>query len=139
MYKFVQGFVQETVYNRTYKSMRRHTKIGKPKRKKHLACKRNIKNPLYIKGLWFGAGGGTRTHTMSPSTDFESVTSAYSITPAYICCPGGQQTYCIILFRKSQVLPENFFAEGLYFSESGLYSIRSAMPQPKASQNFSSR
>ena len=30
-----------------------------------------------------GAGGGTRTHTMSPSTDFESVTSANSITPAY--------------------------------------------------------
>ena len=29
-----------------------------------------------------GAGGGTRTHTMSPSTDFESVTSANSITPA---------------------------------------------------------
>ena len=32
--------------------------------------------------LGFGAGGGTRTHTMSPSTDFESVTSANSITPA---------------------------------------------------------
>ena len=31
-----------------------------------------------------GAGGGTRTHTMSPSTDFESVTSANSITPAFI-------------------------------------------------------
>ena len=34
--------------------------------------------------LGFGAGGGTRTHTMSPSTDFESVTSANSITPASI-------------------------------------------------------
>ena len=33
---------------------------------------------------FFGAGGGTRTHTMSPSTDFESVTSANSITPAYL-------------------------------------------------------
>ena len=31
---------------------------------------------------FFGAGGGTRTHTMSPSTDFESVTSTNSITPA---------------------------------------------------------
>ena len=31
-----------------------------------------------------GAGGGTRTHTMSPSTDFESVTSANSITPARV-------------------------------------------------------
>ena len=29
-----------------------------------------------------GAGGGTRTHTMSPPTDFESVTSTNSITPA---------------------------------------------------------
>ncbi len=29
-----------------------------------------------------GAGGGTRTHTVSPPTDFESVTSANSITPA---------------------------------------------------------
>ena len=27
------------------------------------------------KGRYFGAGGGTRTHTMSPPTDFESVTS----------------------------------------------------------------
>ena len=39
--------------------------------------KSTIKAPL-----GFGAGGGTRTHTMSPSTDFESVTSANSITPA---------------------------------------------------------
>lgn len=31
-----------------------------------------------------GAGGGTRTHTMFPPKDFESFTSAYSITPAYI-------------------------------------------------------
>ena len=29
-----------------------------------------------------GAGGGTRTHTVSLPTDFESVTSANSITPA---------------------------------------------------------
>ena len=31
-----------------------------------------------------GAGGGTRTHTLSPTTDFESVTSANSITPAHL-------------------------------------------------------
>ena len=31
-----------------------------------------------------GAGGGTRTHTVSLPTDFESVTSANSITSAYI-------------------------------------------------------
>ena len=30
-----------------------------------------------------GAGGGTRTHTMSPSADFESATSTNSITPAH--------------------------------------------------------
>ena len=34
-----------------------------------------------------GAGGGTRTHTLSPTTDFESVTSANSITPAYLKSP----------------------------------------------------
>ena len=31
----------------------------------------------------FGAGGGTRTHMMSPSADFESATSTSSITPAW--------------------------------------------------------
>ena len=31
----------------------------------------------------FGAGGGTRTHMMLPSADFESATSTNSITPAY--------------------------------------------------------
>lgn len=29
------------------------------------------------------AGGGGRTHTVSPPTDFESVSSANSNTPAY--------------------------------------------------------
>ena len=29
-----------------------------------------------------GAGGGTRTHTVSPPADFESATSTNSITPA---------------------------------------------------------
>ncbi len=33
----------------------------------------------------FGAGGGTRTHTVLLPTDFESVTSANSITPANMC------------------------------------------------------
>ena len=31
---------------------------------------------------YFGAGGGTRTHTVSPQTDFESVASTNSATPA---------------------------------------------------------
>ena len=34
--------------------------------------------------FFHGAGGGTRTHTVSLPTDFESVTSANSITPANI-------------------------------------------------------
>ena len=38
-----------------------------------------IKNPFR-----FGAGGGTRTHTVLLPTDFESVTSANSITPAIV-------------------------------------------------------
>ena len=40
--------------------------------------------PLKISRLvWlYGAGSGTRTHTMLPSTDFESVTSTNSIIPA---------------------------------------------------------
>ena len=35
-----------------------------------------------IEGYLFGAGGRTRTGTMSPSVDFESTTSTNSITPA---------------------------------------------------------
>ena len=34
------------------------------------------------KGRYYGAGGRTRTGTMSPSVDFESTTSTNSITPA---------------------------------------------------------
>ena len=49
--------------------------------------KTNNPNPSPIKKIWFGlywfgAGGGTRTHTVLLPTDFESVTSANSITPA---------------------------------------------------------
>ena len=39
------------------------------------------KHPIGV--LCFGAGGGTRTHMMLPSADFESATSTNSITPAY--------------------------------------------------------
>ena len=49
---------------------------------------------------YFGAGGGTRTHTMSPSTDFESVTSANSITPAYLIA----YVLYMIKFKKSILL-----------------------------------
>ena len=51
--------------------------------------KTNNPNPSPIKkirfGLYlFGAGGGTRTHTPLRITDFESVSSANSDTPAFI-------------------------------------------------------
>ena len=47
----------------------------------NLSKKTNNPNPSPIKKIWFGlylfgAGGGTRTHTVSLPTDFESVTSA---------------------------------------------------------------
>ena len=35
--------------------------------------------------IFNGAGGGTRTHTLSPAADFESATSTNSITPARGC------------------------------------------------------
>ena len=50
--------------------------------------KTNNPNPSPIKKIWFGlywfgAGGGTRTHTLSPAKDFESSSSANSNTPAH--------------------------------------------------------
>ena len=45
--------------------------------KKHVGFSQ-MKNPR----VSAGAGSGTRTHTVSPPTDFESVTSTNSITPA---------------------------------------------------------
>ena len=57
---------------------------------------------------YFGAGGGTRTHTMSPSTDFESVTSANSITPAYIS-PSLRTTGILYhSFMEKSSTPEEF-------------------------------
>ena len=53
------------------------------------------------KNILYGAGGGTRTHTMSPSTDFESVTSANSITPA--------ATGSIIHYKKAKIKCGQYF------------------------------
>ena len=41
-----------------------------------------LKKDDCVSNRLFGAGGGGRTRTLSPGTDFESVTSADSITPA---------------------------------------------------------
>ena len=49
--------------------------------------KRCLPNKKYLSGKnhlgTIGAGDGGRTHTVSPPTDFESVSSANSNTPAY--------------------------------------------------------
>lgn len=53
-----------------------------------------------------GAGGGTRTHTLSPAADFESATSTNSITPA-----GARESYHV-LSKNARVnrplFPKNF-------------------------------
>ena len=58
--------------------------------KSELFCelKEKRKSPVFRLKLGFfgGAGGGTRTHTVSLPTDFESVTSTNSITPASNAC-----------------------------------------------------
>ena len=54
--------------------------------------------------LFFGAGGGTRTHTMSPPTDFESVTSTNSITPAITeAIIRDAKVFCKQNFGKSKI------------------------------------
>ena len=60
---------------------------GLQKRKYCEKSQRNhsTKNPRALfSARGFGAGGGGRTRTMSPSTDFESVSSANSNTPAWM-------------------------------------------------------
>jgi hypothetical protein len=47
-----------------------------------LQNKKAAGNPSRIAGCNSGAGGRTRTGTVSPPVDFESTTSANSITPA---------------------------------------------------------
>ena len=44
-------------------------------RKKYIKIPTLADTIVSNKGRYYGAGGGTRTHTMSPPTDFESVTS----------------------------------------------------------------
>lgn len=46
-------------------------------------CHKKIPKPLEGLGIR-NAGDGGRTHTVSPPTDFESVSSANSNTPAYV-------------------------------------------------------
>ncbi len=50
----------------------------------HTAVPKSEDRTLWVRSSLFGAGGGGRTRTVLLPTDFESVTSANSITPAYI-------------------------------------------------------
>ena len=60
-----------------------------------------------------GAGGGTRTHTMSPSADFESATSTNSITPArgieQELLYAMQGLFASIIFTKAPALARRSF------------------------------
>ena len=47
-------------------------------------AKKRPQKALCLLGFYISAGGGGRTHTVSPPTDFESVSSANSNTPAYV-------------------------------------------------------
>ena len=49
-----------------------------------------------------GAGGGTRTHTVSPPADFESATSTNSITPASPKMGMLLENICAKLYTKSR-------------------------------------
>ena len=53
--------------------------------------------------FFLGAGDRGRTDTVSLPLDFESSTSANSITPAF------NKWYCIIYLEKNQVLFKYFF------------------------------
>ena len=50
--------------------------------RRQTSFKKDLFCPVDKRGLFAGAGSGTRTHTVSLPTDFESVTSANSIIPA---------------------------------------------------------
>ena len=60
-----------------------------------------------------GAGGGTRTHTVSPPADFESATSTNSITPArgieQEILYAMQGLFASIIFTKAPALARRSF------------------------------
>ena len=61
------------------------------------------KEPFLTKRFFGTAGGGIRTHTGVSPTDFESVTSASSITPACLVL-----AYNTLFLRESQPLFSSF-------------------------------
>ncbi len=86
-----------------------------------------------------GAGGRTRTGTVSPPVDFESTTSANSITPAFFTvysgCPNRKQS-----FRNSARILYNIhlknaspFLQKIIFS--AYFYVRKALKNEKALRN----
>ena len=57
------------------------------------------RKPPRAKPVGGGAGDGGRTHTLFPATDFESVSSANSNTPAHVC---STNTYYTRAGRRNQ-------------------------------------
>lgn len=81
---------------------------GKRKMASMKKRRKTLKNPcfpslLYLTHIFFSAGGGTRTHTPGWITDFESVSSANSDTPAFSLFRWNLY-YNIIHLLKLQVL-----------------------------------
>ena len=72
-----------------------------PKSEKH-PYENLVKSRVY-ELLRSGAGGGTRTHTPLRITDFESGTSAKSITPAH------NAVYYTVMLQKNQVFCRKIF------------------------------
>ena len=73
--------------------------------------------------FFYGAGDGTRTHTLSPAADFESATSTNSITPAHCILSSSKNKVDYTPFRHRMQeefsnFPEIFFGRGeIFFSD----------------------
>ena len=77
---------------------------------------RKARKPSYIKGLRAircGAGDGGRTHTVLPPTDFESVSSANSNTPADLVVGRTLIEYeCLLIITDFEGQRKKNFAAG---------------------------
>ena len=106
--------------------------------------KREGMSPLSL----FGAGGGGRTRTVSLPLDFESSTSANSITPAYYpnnsgiisqCCPKINTFFIFMLWYNNSCRNDNLYAGVMELADvldskssgSDTVSVRPRSPAPK--------
>ena len=99
---FIFLFVLNTLLpRRTKKERFLHFSLRKSKRRIAVL---NSYPPLFTAFFGYGgAGGGTRTHTGISPTDFESVTSANSITPAYYIIIHFFRANARFLFKNERV------------------------------------